>query len=97
MPWAAQYEPGSAVEPAAALLDAPATAHAQVAPQDTAALEGQEEILALRLDRLQEFSVEAFRDPLDRRARMRRLDLDALADERLERPRGAVERVPLGH
>ena len=42
-------------------------------------------------------AVEARRDARDRRPRMRRLRLDALADQRLEPAGGAAERVALGH
>ena len=92
-----QHEPGLAVRLGAALDDLPAAAHAQVAAQDQAALEAQEQVLADRLDRLEPAAVE----PLGRErrgcARVRRLDRDALADQHLQPSRRAVERVSLGH
>jgi hypothetical protein len=68
-----------------------------VAAEDQPALEAQQEVLADGLHALQRPPVQARRDAGRRRARMRRLDLDALADERLQALRGAVERVALGH
>ena len=80
-----------------ALEHLPAPAHAQVAAQDQAALEAQEQVLADRLDRLQPAAVESLGRERRGRARMRRLDRDALADQHLQPSRRAVERVSLGH
>jgi hypothetical protein len=68
-----------------------------VRAQHDAALEPQDQVLADRLDRLEATAVELPRDVLGLRARMRRLDLDALSDENLEATRRAVERVPFRH
>jgi hypothetical protein len=75
----------------------PASAHAQVAAQDEAALEVEQQVLADRLDSLEETAVEPLRESLDLGLRVRGLDLDALADEHLQAPRGAVDRIALGH
>ena len=75
----------------------PAAVHPQVAAQDVAALEAEQQVLAHRLDREQTAAVELLGDPADLRARVRRLHLDLLADERLEAPRGAMEGVSFGH
>ena len=60
---------------APALDHLPAAAHAQVAAQDDAALEAQEQVLADRLDTQQAPPVEALGNALRGRARVRRLDL----------------------
>ena len=78
-------------------LHDPAAAHPQVRAEDDAALEAQDEVLADRLDRLEPPPVEPLGDPLGLRPRVRRLDLEPLADEQLEPRRGAVERVALRH
>ena len=75
----------------------PAAAHAQVAAEHEPALEAQQQVLADRLDRLEPAPVEALGREHRGRARVRRLDRDALADERLQPARRAVERVSLGH
>ena len=80
-----------------ALEHLPAPAHAQVAAQDQAALEAQEQVLPDRLDRLEPAAVEPLGRERRGRARVRRLDRDALADQRLQPARRAVERVSLGH
>ena len=68
-----------------------------MAAQDDAAFEAQEQVFAGRLDGLEPPTVEPRRKLLDRRARMRRLVLDALADKHLQPPRGPSERVTFGH
>jgi hypothetical protein len=68
-----------------------------MAAQDDAAFEAQEQVLAGRLDRLEAPPVEPWRKLLDRRTRMRGLDLDPLADKHLQPPRGSSERVTFGH
>jgi hypothetical protein len=68
-----------------------------VAAQDDAALEAEQEVLPDRLDRLEPPPVEALRDAGEPAARMRRRDLEPLADEYLEPPRRPVERVAFGH
>ena len=64
---------------------------------DDAALEAQHQVLADRLDRLEHAAVDPLGHALGLRARMRRLDLEPLADEHLQAPRRPVERVALGH
>ena len=51
----------------------------------------------MRVDRFEHASVDPLGDALDARTRMRRLGLDPLADQRLQAPRGSVDRVPFGH
>ena len=83
--------------PATARLEPPASGHPQVAPHDHPALEPEQEVLAHRVDRLEDPAVDAGRDAGGLAARMRRLDLEPLADERLEPPRRAMDCVPFGH
>src|SRR5437763_4775116 len=68
-----------------------------MAPQDEPSLETQEEVLADGLDGFERSPVELLREAFQRRARVRRLHLDPLADERLEAARRAVERVTFRH
>ena len=75
----------------------PAPGHPQVAAQDEVALEPQEEVLAGGLDREQAAPVQLLRHTLDRRARMRSLDLDPLAHEHLQPQRRAGQRIAFGH
>ena len=58
--------------------------HPQVAAQDDAALEGEQQVLADRFDGEQAPAVEPLGEPSDLGARVRCLDLDSLADERLQ-------------
>ena len=53
--------------------------------EDDAALEAEHEVLADRLDRLEPPAVELLGDARGLRARVRRLDLEPLADERPQR------------
>jgi hypothetical protein len=94
---AAQDEPGPAGAGSPARLDAPATGHPQVAAQDVAALEAEEEVLARRLHRFEHEAVQPLGQPLGGRARMGRLHVEPLADERLQPQRRPVERVTFGH
>ena len=71
-----------------ALEELPAPLHAQMAAQHEPVLEAQQEVLADRLDPQQPPAVEALGDAGHPGARMRRLDLEPLPDERLE-PRAA--------
>ena len=68
-----------------------------MAADDDASFEPEQKVLTDRLDRLQHSSVDADRDPRCLAARVRRLDLEPLPDERLQAARGAMERVALGH
>ena len=81
----------------ASLDDLPAPAHAQVAARHETAFEAQQQVLPDRLDRLEPAAVEPLGGKHRGGARMRRLDRDALAHERLQLARGSVERVSLGH
>ena len=76
---AGQHEPRLAAPRAPRSTHLPAAAHAQVAAQHEAALEAQEQVLADRLDRLEPATVEPLGDEHRGRARVRRLDRDALA------------------
>src|SRR6266852_4579834 len=66
-------------------------------PQDEPTFEVEDEILADRVDRLEPASVELRRVDRGLRPRMRRFDLDRLADKHLQPPRRAVKRVAFGH
>jgi hypothetical protein len=94
---ATQDEPGTAAAGGAAPLEPPAAAHPEVAANDDAALEAKEEMLADRLDSLQDAPVDGrghtCREPL----RMGALRVDALTDERLQKQRDATEGVAFGH
>jgi len=57
----------------------------------------KQQVLADRLDRFEHAAVETLSDPFGLRARVRRLGLDPLADERLQAPGSPVEGVALGH
>jgi hypothetical protein len=59
--------------------------------------EAQEQILPDRLDGFEAPSVEPFRDAFRRSTGMWSLDLDALADERLQPSGCAAQRVTFGH
>ena len=96
-PRPAQHEPRPAHARLAARPHGPAPAHAQVRADDDAALEAQHEVLADGLDRVEAAPVDLLGDALGLRARVRRLDLEPLADEHLQAACRAVERVALGH
>lgn len=68
-----------------------------MAAQDETVLEAEKQVLADRLHSEQAAAVEPARDPGQARARMRRLDLESLADEGLEPLGHAMDRVALGH
>src|SRR5581483_2519829 len=93
----AEDEPRPSPQRGPARDERPAPAHPQVAVQDEAALEPQQQVLPDRLDREQSAAVQPLDEPARCRARMGRLDLEPLADERLQAPRRAVESVALGH
>jgi len=94
---AAQDEPRLPRPCGTATLDAPAAAHPQVAAQNEAPVEVEEEVLPHRFHALEPPYVEPLRQPLDRGPRMRRLDLHALADENLQPTGRPVQRIPFGH
>jgi hypothetical protein len=68
-----------------------------MAAKNEAALEAEEEVLPDRLHRFEPTPVEPFRQPLHRGARMRRLDLESLADKRLQPAGRTMERIPFRH
>ena len=68
-----------------------------MAAQRHAALEAEEEVLADGVHGLEAPAVEPLGDVLHRRPRVRRLDHELLADEHLQPPRGAAERIALRH
>ena len=68
-----------------------------MAPHDEAAVEVEQEVLADRLDTFEHTPVDLPRNAGQLRARVRRLDLEPLADEHLEPLRSAHERVAFGH
>ena len=75
----------------------PAALHPEVAAQDEAVLEAQDQVLANRFDPEQRVAVEPVGDSGEPGARMRRLDVELLADEDLQVARGAVKGVAFGH
>src|SRR5581483_8179498 len=79
---AAEHEPRPAAARLAARPQRPAPRHAQVRAHDDAAVEAEQQVLAVRLDGLQDATVDPLGDALGKRAWMRRARLDALADER---------------
>ena len=68
-----------------------------MAPDDEAALEAEQEVLAGRLDAFEHAPVDLSGHAGQLGARVRRFDLEPLADEHLEPLRGAHERVAFGH
>jgi hypothetical protein len=93
----AQDEPWPPARRPAPRPHLPATSHAQMAAEDEAALEVEQQVLADRLDSLEPAAVQPFRESLDLGLRVRGLHLDTLADEDLQSTRGAVDRIALGH
>ena len=61
------------------------------------AVEAEDQVLAVRLDRLEHVAVDPLGHALGAGPRMRRLRGYPLADQHLEALRGTVDRVPLGH
>jgi len=82
---AAEDEPRQSCARLAARLDLPAAGHAQVAADDDAALEPEQQILADRVHRLEHAAVHAGGDAGRLCARVRGLDLEPLPNERLNR------------
>jgi hypothetical protein len=68
-----------------------------MAVQDDATLELEQQVLPDRLDREQTLAVQPFGQSVHRSTRVRGLDLEALADERLEPAGRAVKCVTLRH
>ena len=68
-----------------------------MAAQDDVALEGEQQVLADRLDGEQAPAVEPLGDLPDLGAWVRSLDLDPFADERLQAAGGPVKCIAFGH
>src|SRR4029453_6315149 len=79
------------------LEDLPTPLHPEMAPEDEPVLEAQKQVLADRFDTKEPSPVEPARDTGYAGARVRGLDLELLADQRLQPPGPAVARVALGH
>ncbi len=65
--------------------------------QDEAAVEVEQEVLAHRFHPLEPAAVEPRSEPFHRGARMRGLDLDALADEDLQPTGRPMQRIAFRH
>ena len=98
---APQHEPGGARGAAAAagLEHAPGARHPEVRVDRQAALEAQEQVLAVGVDRAHGLAGEALRPAVAGEARMRRRELvgDMALEHRADAPGGVVDRVALGH
>ena len=94
---APQHQPRAADELRAPGANGPATGHAEVVAKHDSALEAEEKVFAGRLDGDQPLAVEPGCKLLHRRARMRRLNLEPLAHERLKTPSDSCEGVAFGH
>src|SRR5690242_1565682 len=94
---ASQDEPRPAEERRVPSEHTPPPFHAQVTAQHEPALESQQQVLPDRLDALEPLAVQPRRELLHGGTRMRRLDLQLLADEDLQPPGGPVQRVAFGH
>jgi hypothetical protein len=68
-----------------------------MAAEHEPSLELEQQVLADSFDALEPATGQAIREPERLRARMRRLDLDPFADERLQPPGRAVKAVALRH
>ena len=94
---AAQDQPRPPAAARAALLDAPAAGHPQVAAQHEPALEAQQHVLPDRLHRFEQATVKPLGKALRRGAGMRRFHLHALAGEHLQAYRRPMDRVTFRH
>jgi len=94
---AAKHEPRHPEDLCVARQHAPASFHPHVTAQDDPAFEPKQQVLANRVDRLEPPAVEQRRELLHGRARMRCLDLELVADERLQPARRAVNGISLRH
>ena len=98
----AQHQPCTATRatPALALaVDVPRAGHAQVRVQRQAAVEAQEQVLAVRVDRAHSATGQPLGPAIELVARMRREDLlgHASLEHRANARCGVVDRVALGH
>jgi MerR family transcriptional regulator, light-induced transcriptional regulator len=94
---AAQHEPRLSGAHLATRSHRPAARHPQVGAEDDAALEAQDEVLAVGVHRLQRSSVDPLGNALGPRAWVGRFGRDSLADEHLQAARRQMERIALGH
>src|SRR5205823_11583998 len=78
---AAQHQPRPTDARLAARPDRPPTRHTEVRAHGDPAFEAKNEVLSVRVHRLEHAAVDLLGDALRLRARMRRLGGDALADE----------------
>jgi hypothetical protein len=86
-----EHEPRAAACGRATSLDPPTAAHPQVAANDDASLEPEQEVLPDRLHALEHTTVDGLRYFRRQALRVRALGLDPLPDERLEERRDAPE------
>jgi hypothetical protein len=94
---APEHEPRLPEDRRVAAEDAPASLHAQVAANDEAAFEVEQQVLPDRLDALESAPVQSRGQLLDGSPRMWRLDLELLPDQHLQAACGSMKGVPFGH
>jgi hypothetical protein len=94
---AAEHEPRTSGAPRTPRDHPPPAGHSQMAPDDVPAFETQKQVLAHRFDAEQPPPVEPPGQSRNARARVWRLDLDFLTDERLQPASCSMETVPFGH
>ena len=92
---ATQHEPGAPLRRSSRGHDAPATRHAEMAVDDDAAVEAEEQVLAAGLDGLEHAPVDGPGDGAAARVRRRRLD--PRPRKRTEPAGGAADAVALWH
>jgi hypothetical protein len=90
-PGASEDQPRPAYSLRVGRDDAPASVHPQVAPENAAILELEQQVLSHRASRDEHAAVDPLGNPERSRAWMRSFGLDALADKGLELARGAME------
>jgi hypothetical protein len=93
----AEDEPGTAAPWRAAANDLPPPGHPEVAADDHAPFEPQQQVFPGGVDGDETTSVDPRRDAREPAPRVRRLGLETLADERAELACGTVERVAFRH
>ena len=97
MALATEHEPRRAENLGIARQDAPTSLHAHVIPEHEVALELEEQVLADGAHGFEPPAVEPRRQLLHGGARVRRLDLELVADEHLQAARCAVDGVAFRH
>jgi hypothetical protein len=93
----AEDEPGTAAPRRAAANDLPPSGHSQVAADDHAPLEPQQQVLPRGVDGDETTAVDRWGDAGHAAPRVRRLGLETLAHKRAEAACGTVERVAFRH